>query len=554
MKKVVFTVIIVVFLLSLQAHNENLQGLLNQIQIQSIQYKGSSEHQTINSQKIDRDYQIGSEKTFWRWNLSVMPPTWIQAQATCRAVGEHCYLFVANDQWNVHMNQANVDSIMAYLETKTMNDNTQGAIAMDTLLFGPIPDELDNDPKLIVFYSALGSFQGSQFDGYFSGYNQVTEAEAQQMNPPGHSNECEMIYMTCYPLPPAEPIRISVLAHELQHLIHWGMDPDEENWVNEGCSELAMVKFGLPDPITNFPTSPDNSLIAWNNQFADYVKVQLFFTYLYEHYGQDEFIHALVSNPGNGITGIDTTFPEVPPTPIFNNVFINWGIANYLHDTEIMSGQYGYELLDLPAFAHCAAHSMTMEAIQGTQSLHAWAVDYIKLIPSQNTASQLFMFNIPEESNLHHVLILFDENGDFASIEEPQNGGYAFFTGAMHQKIIWCVFNDSDQDKTYNYNVFPETANTDLVAADLNQIKLYPNPVSAGNHSLKLNLQGYINQNLTAALFNIKGQKITQTTLTKTREKDNFLSFETKQLSSGIYFVKLSTDNQTRMMKLIIMK
>ena len=84
--------------------------------------------------------------------------------------------------------------------------------------------------------------------------------EAQMMNPPGHSNECEMIYMTCYPLNPTDPIRISVLAHELEHLIHWGGDINEDTWVDEGLAELAMVYFGIPDPISQFNTNPDNSL------------------------------------------------------------------------------------------------------------------------------------------------------------------------------------------------------------------------------------------------------------------------------------------------------
>ena len=72
------------------------------------------------------------------------------------------------------------------------------------------------------------------------------------MNPPGHSNECEMIYMTCSPLNPIDPTLISVLSHELQHMIHWAGDENESTWVDEGMAELAMVHFGLPDPITSF--------------------------------------------------------------------------------------------------------------------------------------------------------------------------------------------------------------------------------------------------------------------------------------------------------------
>jgi len=236
-------------------------------------------HKQIRNIRESREYEVGDQHTFWRYDLSIMPPGWLQTPSTCRASGEHCYVFVADEEWQVHMDESDVQEVFNYLEIETMNGDDYGVVEMDTLHFGPMPDELDNDPKLIVFYSALGSFAGSVFDGYFSSYNQVTEAEAQQMNPPGHSNECEMIYMTCHPLDPTDPIRISVLSHELEHLIHWGGDINEETWVDEGLAELAMVYFGMPDPISQFNSNPDNSLITWNQEWADYVKTMLFFTY-----------------------------------------------------------------------------------------------------------------------------------------------------------------------------------------------------------------------------------------------------------------------------------
>ena len=40
---------------------------------------------------------------------------------------------------------------------------------------------------------------------------------------------------------------IGVMAHEYQHLIHWGRDPAEESWLNESMSELAMAVLGYED-------------------------------------------------------------------------------------------------------------------------------------------------------------------------------------------------------------------------------------------------------------------------------------------------------------------
>ncbi|MCF7912095.1 MAG: hypothetical protein K9M99_06185 [Candidatus Cloacimonetes bacterium] len=294
------------------------QAFQAEITRQSLQFSASSEHQEFRNNRITRDYEIGDTQSFWSWDLSDMPPAWIQTPSTCQAIGDNCYIFVADDQWGIHMEQSDVDTVLAHFEEHTLAFPDQGIYDLDTQYFGPVPDELDNDPKMIIFYSALGSFQGTSFDGYFSAYNQVTEAEAQSMNPPGHSNECEMIYMTCYPLNPIAPIRLSVLAHEMQHLIHWGMDINEDTWVNEGCSEYAMYLYGYPDPIVDFPSQPDNNLIVWDQNFSDYVQTYLFTVFLSENYGGHDIISEIVAEPANSITGVQNALINLGYTAPFN--------------------------------------------------------------------------------------------------------------------------------------------------------------------------------------------------------------------------------------------
>ncbi|MCK4694238.1 MAG: hypothetical protein KAT74_00675, partial [Candidatus Cloacimonetes bacterium] len=196
MKKLIIIISFLIFALLLSANVlEQFEEFKRDISRQTEQFKNANKY--LNENRVSREYSVGDTIVFWAWDFSVMPPLWIQPAATCRAVGDHCYIFVADDQWDVHMDQADIDIILPYLEDYTMNSTEYGAIEMDELLFGPIPDELDNDPKIIVFYSEIGSYMGTVFHGYFSAFNQITEQQAQQMNPPGHSNECEMIYITC---------------------------------------------------------------------------------------------------------------------------------------------------------------------------------------------------------------------------------------------------------------------------------------------------------------------------------------------------------------------
>jgi hypothetical protein len=509
---VLLTVIILLLQFRLEARNPaELEEFLQDISRQSQQFKNSPEHLSYKSGRTARDYQVGDEEVFWSWALNVMPPDWIQTPATCRAVGEYCYLFVADDQWNLHMEQTDVDEIMPYLEEYTMNSDQYGAIEMDIINFGPIPDELDNDPKVIVFYMELGSFGGSTFDGYFSSYNQVTEAEAQNMNPPGHSNECEMIYMTCYPLQPADPIRISVLSHELQHLIHWGADLNEATWVNEGCSELAMVLFGLPDPITGFPNNPDNSLITWNQQFADYVKTMLFFTYLKEHFGDNNLIADIVADPANSITGIQNQLIEHGFMIPFEGIFNNWTIANYLDDPAVAEGQYSYDLLDLPAFNHSAF--VTSFPYSGSGSVNAWAAEYIRVNTNNLDAGSTLTLNFETADDCGFTLLYYEDNETLAQLNSIiVNGDFELQllqAEDSYYKIIFVISNNNYSSFSYNYSLEVQGVQVEeeTIQSDFTTITGYPNPVSSFSTSVTFNISNSASP-AKIEIFNIKGQKI----------------------------------------------
>lgn len=458
-------------------------------------------NQKVTPQKDTRNYNIGDTEVFWRWNLSVMPPTWNQTTATCRAVGEHCYVFVANSDWGSHMTQANVDEVLARLEDSTPNDPTRGAIEMDVDLFGPVPNVLDNDPKLIVFYSALGSFQGTSFDGYFSPYNQVTEAQAQQMNPSGHSNECEMIYMTCYPLDPVAPVRLSVLSHELQHLIHWGMDANEETWLNEGCAELAMVAYGVPDPITGFPTNPDNNLTAWNQSFADYVKVMLFFTYLQEHFDDTGMISSLVASPENGMASLETKMALYYPLVTVPELIRLWTVANYLDEVNVLGEMYNYEQLNLPTFSSV---SVNQYPSQTNQTLQAFAADYLRYtVPATNSS-----FFVEASAPVYVSALVYNAQDvcvSMAVLYGTEVGWGALPAGAA--KIVFVLTNSHSTGVTYSYLTAPVGITDPLLPPAQLSLETYPNPYLTGAAALTIKA-GSGTQPSELSIYNLRGQLI----------------------------------------------
>ena len=479
-----------------------------------------------------------------------MPPLWIQTPATCRAVGDHCYLFVADDQWDVNMDQGDVDTVMPYLEEMTMISNEYGAIEMDIELFGPIPDELDNDPKLIVFYSALGQFQGSQFDGYFSRpYNQVTESEAQQMSPSGHSNECEMIYMTCSPLDPTEPIRISVLAHELQHLIHWGGDPNEDTWVDEGCAELAMVWFGLPDPITGFNTNPDNSLVEWNQEFADYVKVMLFFTYLAEHYDDGTLIRDIVADPYNGMLGIDETLEAHEAGIYFEDVFLDWTIANFLDDPVPYEGLYDYDLLELPTFHTQNLHTALPDDGSGTVS--AWAAEYTKVVTGDfpirfemNTTAPIYITEVQIGIDAANTLIM-------THYCDGETGFTSYATSNQFSSIVLVFPNASDSQISYDYSVDELVSIDEQQTIDPIDFAIGPNPFPKG----ELNLSIPTGKPAQISIFNVRGQVVRQLVTDKQgRAAWDGKDAHGKLVAEGIYLLKADTKKGSILRKVTLIR
>jgi hypothetical protein len=555
MKQLTVILILVFVCMNFSAleHPAILQKKLNEADNLTKYLKHTNQLQTVKD-RDSREYSVGDTRSFWKWDLTNMPPQNILVPATCRAVGEYSYVFVANEDWPTHMNESDVQEVFNYLETETMNGDDFGAVEMDIMHFGELPDELDNDSKLIVFYSELGSFQGSTFDGYFNAYNQMTDEQAQNYGE--HSNECEMIYMTCHPLDPTDPIRISVLAHELEHLIHWGGDINEDTWVNEGLAELAMVYFGMPDPISQFNSNPDNSLNTWNQDWADYVKTMLFFTYFMENFDDETIMADIVSEPANSITGIQNQLIEHGYAIPFEAIFNNWTIANYLDDPSVAQGQYNYENLTIPAFS--ASHTHGAFPASGSGTTNPWAADYIKLFPTDQNFHLYLEVSQPMSIGVIRMSDDVPSTVDFYSTDDVLDIDLPPMTEDFFRMVI--VFpNSNNTSLNYSYEI-TETANSaddELQLAGYN-LRNHPNPF---NPSTLISFETTnIHENTQIEIYNVKGQKVKQLRITNYESGMNEVVWNgedenNQPVSSGIYYYKLVVDKKvTASEKMVMLK
>ena len=509
-------------------------------------------------------HEVGDTISFWCWDLTVMPPVWIRVLSTCRAVTENSYIFVADDQWNVHMDQADVDQVAYYWEEGTYNDSTGGIYQLNTENFGLPPDELDHDDHIYIFYSELGSFGGSVFDGYFSVFNEYTEEEAQGMG--GHSNEVEMFYMSCQPGDPVSALRISVLAHEFEHMIHWAADPNEDSWVDEGCAEYAMLLFGVPDPLVDFPGNPDINLTVWNNQFADYIKTFMFFTYLSDHYGGAPMIQQIVQEPENSFYGVQAALDDMSYEVSFEEVFVNWTIANFYHgrggaDSPQPDSQYIYYSIDPPAF-HVSDWHTTYPAGPNNRFVNNWAADYIVFGNPNGNFNRLSVDFANSSSNLFGLGIVqfdVDDNMNAEQLYPVTEDWSDEFDDFGQDQFVAMLVSAPEAQGNHNYSYQADVAvGIDSPAPTAQAFALgqpYPNPF---NRTTAIKLSKPIGQMARLEVYDVAGRLVERWSIGESQDRAEILwsgeNGRGKPVASGVYFFKLSSGEASQIARVTLLK
>ena len=152
----------------------------------------------------------------------------------------------------------------------------------------------------------------------------------------------DTIYLDASKLAFSAYLAHATLAHEFQHLIHWGRDSDEERWIDEGLSGYAEELVGFPeaDPsmVPSFLADPSINLTHFVFDSASYGKTYLFASFLAEHYGVG-LIRQIVAEPRNGILGIDDAFKSQNWVEDYAGAWRLWIAANYVGGYEALRGR-----------------------------------------------------------------------------------------------------------------------------------------------------------------------------------------------------------------------
>ncbi|MCH8849581.1 MAG: immune inhibitor A [Chloroflexi bacterium] len=246
------------------------------------------------------------------------------AQATLRSVSEHAYFFVEDG--------ADVDAGEVAEAVRAFEEEVWPAVVGN---FGPPPSPgVDGDPRIVLLHADLGSA--------VAGYVNGDDGYPQEVVPT--SNGRESIYLDL-DVSLGSMAYTGVLAHELQHVIHQGLDAGEEAWVNEGLSVFAAGLVGSPSSYGAYLERPQTQLNTWSALDAGgahYAASGLFFEYLFEQTGGEA--RRLAAEPADGVAGVRAFLAALGEPRSFEALAADWAVANYLDQP---GGAYGYQGVDV---------------------------------------------------------------------------------------------------------------------------------------------------------------------------------------------------------------
>ncbi len=496
-------------------------------------------------------WEVGQKDTLWAWDFH--EAVHYQVPATCRAVGEFCYLLVEDSVWSNRVDSAAVAGLVKAFDQSCKADSTTGIYQMCLETFGSPPD-IDGDPRIFILILDIRdgfSGEGTYYSGYFYSLN---EYDPDSLPPDQrYSNVREMFYVDCNPLNVKGETAKGVLAHEFQHLIHWGQDPEEKDWINEGCSGYAEYVCGYNRWKGNFLHTPNNSLTEWIGSLADYEQTFMFIAYLAEHYGGRETIKQLVAEEAEGIAGVNEVLKGEGAD--FSSVFADWVIANYLDN----GGVYGYQMFDLPTYKIPTTQITSLpDTLREPQPrLESWAAEYVEL--PVVTAIQLEFHKSPYDKLL--LQAIKKVGGEISVIDFSDSGSLSV---SNYDTLTLVVARKSGRSPDLYRCVFDELPNgVELAAAETE--------VLPGRFLLKRNFPNPFNATTTITftlptatfvaldIFNSNGQRVRRLVSSQLGPGKWIVSWDgrddrERELASGVYFYRLQTTDYAQTKQMVLLK
>jgi hypothetical protein len=388
-------------------------------------------------------YQVGDRRSFWVTNSDTNQNS--QVEASLAYVTDHVYFWVEEGvQYDNRDLRALVEAFESQIYPRTRE------------FFGSEwTPGVDADPRLYILYTRG---LGASVAGYYSSADQYLPVVRQDSN--GH----EMFLFSADHVDLDQEFAYGVLAHEFQHMIHWYGDRNEETWMNEGFSDLAMFLNGysIGGADRAYVQTPDIQLTDWPadppNRSAHYGAAFLFLTYFLDRFGE-QATQALVAEPTNGMTSIDKVLAALGATDGLtgeaigaDDVFSDWVIASFLQDKNIADGRYTYHNYPNAPDPDVTEEIRSCPAQPGERDVSQYGVDYVSL---QCRGDYLLRFEgaqkvsvLPTESH-SGTFMFYSNQGDESDMTLTRSFDFTDYSGPL--TMTYWTWYDLEKDYDYLY-------------------------------------------------------------------------------------------------------
>jgi len=275
----------------------------------------------------------------------------------------------------------------------------KGIIANEIEIFGQIPDVDNNGILFVLLIDVRDGYDADESSETFTaGYFDPLD----QINQPGKGNFGDIIYIDTNPAKVYDEATLGVVAHELQHLIHYGADRDEDIWLNEGLSELAPIILGLESrSFSLFLRNTNRSLNSFDNSLVDYSKVGLWTYYCYRRFGA-AFIHDLVHEKSNSLDSYENVMTNRGFATTKEELLRDWFIANLINNPDIADGIYSYAGENIPEVLSDHFYGNFAQDQRVSVELNSAAAEYIKFYAGRDIR---FDLNFDVNSQFHLAVV-----------------------------------------------------------------------------------------------------------------------------------------------------
>ena len=310
------------------------------------------------------------------WLLNTDSNDFSRIDVTLQVVTPHAYFWVED---GVNFNQNDAQELIDTFENSIY--------PTDREFFGSEwTPGVDGDPHLYIVYARN---LGGMVAGFYNTGDEYPPLISQ------YSNAHESFYIDSSQVL-ADNYTYGTLAHEFQHMIHWYQDRNESSFMNEGFSELATFLNGYDTGGFDwyYTSNPDMNLTDWlggsEDNSAHYGASFLFVTYFLDRFGK-EATQALVHDQQNGLASVDNVLQQLNITDpltsqpvIADDFFLDWTLANYIHDPSVSDGRYTYHNYPDSPTTNDTEGMSTCPQAKSTRTVNQYGVDYIHFNCSGN--------------------------------------------------------------------------------------------------------------------------------------------------------------------------